>query len=214
MFTTRTTLTLAAGLLLLSGCAASVTEPSPSSNEAMTSSEGPWYEGLTDVITDTTPLSDTAKKAMPALLREMNLSELASLKEFGGTKDLTQNLCQKIFVQYKKDHSESKIDTTRCDQNLTAAKTYQTEEPFHFIVREFEQKYLLILIQLAGTDAANLYAFAYDLQAAKRTPLDLSGISMQSIYYGEGLLFFTSTDGDETLPAGIYDYENGTLEKI
>jgi hypothetical protein len=201
----RNSTLLLSSVLLLAACGSQTASDSRTADATSSASlsEETWYEGMENAYDNEAPLSEPAKQALPAFLNAATWEHLAGLQAFGGTQTVTPELCKRIYADFAKAYPSMKVDAARCD----------SPSPIRIIVREFEGKYLLVMIQENRPDGENLATAAYDLQTKKATFLDLTGVLADGIYYEEDLVFFANSDEEaEDLPTGLYDFISGQLE--
>lgn len=141
------------------------------------------------------PLSDTGKIMLKNILANEKLVELYDLDELEGINKLTKDLCNQIFDKYKTENQGTAISGEQCSWNLNDDKTYTDVNPITITISEFNNDYLLLLIDEEGLGAPNLFTFLYDMKAGKISSFHRPSLGETIAYYDNHVLYFVNVAG-------------------
>jgi hypothetical protein len=136
-------------------------------------------------------LSIKGEKQLPEFLRKIGLEELLTLKEFGGTEELTSSLCKLLVAQAL----QPSLSNERCFLNLQKdGETFESYGiPLIITIKEFDARYLFLLVEEEGIGGNSLFAYAYNLASRMMFTIDRGDAPTSFLYQNGKLNFFRNT---------------------
>ncbi len=148
---------------------------------------------------DTFSLTDNGKQAVQPVLAAVGLPELATLRAFGGTGEMTKKLCETVYRTYN-EQNKTTLSDERCGWNLQAdTQTFEAYgNPLVVLLKDLDGRYLFLLIDEEGLGGTRMFTYVYDIQKQTGQTFARESISNgggQEIFYENGLLQFYSHEG-------------------
>jgi hypothetical protein len=213
---------LAAALVSLGACGSpkeTAIRLSDENDGASSLASSAWVERFTesqDVYRSEFSVSAEGKKAVPAFLQSVGLTFLATHSDLGGNEEVTPKQCEDLFSLYNLKAAQ-KLSVERCANNLTQDGQHFLPYgiPLAINLKEFDGKYLLLMIEEEGLGGSPLFRYAYDIQLGRLHPLDLAVVGpVGDLFYRGGMLFFAAPRiSEEKEIIAAYDFRSRMLTK-
>jgi hypothetical protein len=165
-------------------------------------------------------LSQNGLNNLPQFLSKVGLSELASLREFGGTEDLSKDLCKRLYAKYNARYPSAMLSDESCERNLKEDNNTYEEYgiPLEVLIKELDNKYLLLLIKEEGLGAPILWFMVYNIETSNIAEINFkqinNGYAPPVIVYWQDKLYFWPMQIEPFAknPTAIYDLKTNYLE--